>query len=374
MTDFEKTAKNQTITASDLKIYRITFKINNEKFNFKQYDLLPLQADKHQLFDLDILMCSSLFDLCRIKGRYKRYHDDFIQSYFFRLFDKTQFPIGMFVFIEELSIKKGDFETPPKQITAISSKSNKIKTVRPDYEIYYLESPNLDFKNNRLNSFFLNLSAQYLRGNHMRRGKPFVKENAFACFHDNYGMTFIVSQEYKGLVPSLTSAPNLLPLSLLVGMNLGYKHNFLRLNHLLSNHMCTVFGNPMKLERRYKRNIKELSIVYNNILFFLNRTYFSNQVNIYNRDCYDLFQDIAKNMEVSSYYLKIKEQIAPIIVIINQLNNKAIMSTQSSIRFAILSLAFIILAATVAVSVILGVEPMLRLLYELGLVPPNMLR
>lgn len=374
MTDFEKTAKNQTITASDLKIYRITFKINNEKFNFKQYDLLPLQADKHQLFDLDILMCSSLFDLCRIKGRYKRYHDDFIQSYFFRLFDKTQFPIGMFVFIEELSIKKGDFETPPKQITAISSKSNKIKTVRPDYEIYYLESPNLDFKNNRLNSFFLNLSAQYLRGNHMRRGKPFVKENAFACFHDNYGMTFIVSKEYKGLVPSLTSAPNLLPLSLLVGMNLGYKHNFLRLNHLLSNHMCTVFGNPMKLERRYKRNIKELSIVYNNILFFLNRTYFSNQVNIYNRDCYDLFQDIAKNMEVSSYYLKIKEQIAPIIVIINQLNNKAIMSTQSSIRFAILSLAFIILAATVAVSVILGVEPMLRLLYELGLVPPNMLR
>lgn len=367
---------NQTIaSASEIHAYRIIFKINTDQFNFKKYDLLPLQPEKHKLFDLDVFICSSFFDLCRVKGQYRQYHEDFIQSYYFRLFDKTQFPIGVFVFVEELTIRNGDFVSAPKKLTInTGNKTNQIKRIRPDYEVYFLESPDLSFKNNSQNMFFLNLTSQYLRGTHLQKGKPFIKNNAFACFHDNYGMTFIVHQAYKGLVANLTSSPNLVPLSLLVGLALGYKHNFLRLNHILSDHLCKVFGNPRRLERRYKQNSRELSNIYNNVFFYLNRTFYINQINIYNRDCYDLLKDIMLKQDVHQYYSKLKEQVEPISVVVSQLNSRAIMKTQGSIRFAIIALGFIILAATVTVSVILGVEPMLRMLNELGLLPANMLR
>ena len=125
--------------------------------------------------------------------------------------------------------------------------------------------------------------------------------------------------------------------------------------------------------KRGKRNLRDLSFLYYSVTFFLNQSLLMDTVSTKNRLSQELYQELLTRLEVKHDYQLVKEQIEPLTTLMTQLRIHEVVKAQSSLRFAIVALGFFMVALVVCVCVILGVEPMVRMLNELGILPEGFL-
>lgn len=369
-----------------VRAWRIAFKVTNLSYDFSRYDEIDINPEEYTFFEPDVFAGNNRFyDLCRKKGFYSKFHKDFVQTYFFSLFANTPFPCNVFAFVEEVIMHGRDFVHPPHRLTIDSSsikdrkhraKAQKKGTVNvdPDFEIYYMETPHITTAKGSDVSIFVALSSMYMRGSPRQRGESFFKHNAFCCLSDGRGMTFIKDGSFAGLVPNLPSASTLLPLILLTSRALGYKYCLRNINKLLGRQLSEKFRRSEKLMRQGRRNIRSLSFLYYSVEYFLTQSFLVSAVNHQNALAHELFREIIVRMDIPREYQSVKEQMTPLNHIINQLTSHEILKGQVSIRFAIVALGFFMVLVVVVVSVILGIEPLVRLLNNLGILPENLLK
>lgn len=378
---------NSSAAATTARAWRIAFKVTSLNYDFSAYDEVDINSDDYCFFEPEVFAGNNKFyDLCRKRGRYIRFHEDFAQTYFFELFGNTPFPCNLFIFVEELTIKNGKFIDEPKQLTVDSSnvkkskkfwhsKSNKHSVqVDPDYEIFYINSPSLTTSQGSFNDLFLSLSSYYLRASPLQRGSNLFKHHAFACYLDGKGMSFIKQRGFLGLVPNLPNASTILPLILLVSRALGYKYCLRKINKLLGHQLSEKFRQSHKLYRKGQRHLKSLSFLYYSVEYFLTQSFLVSSINHKNSLSQELFREIIGHLDIPREYGAIKEQLEPLNQLIAQLTSQEILKGQGSLRFAIVALGFFMVLVVVIVSAILGVEPMLRMLNELGILPENFLK
>lgn len=369
--------------------WRIAFKVVTGSYDFRRYDEIDLNPDHYDLFESEIFNGSKFYDLCRINGRYQRYHKDFVQAYFLRLFTNTPFSCNVFVFVEEVTMVQGRFLQQPKTLTVgADSKSGRSKSknkkgknassslnaVAADYEIFYCDTPGLNIVPGSSNEAILSLCSRYLRAAGDRYGNSMLRSNAFATFSDGRGMVFFKHSDFSGLVPNMPEASTLVPLVLLTGRALGSKFCLHRINHLIGRTVSEKLRNTYSFMRRSKRNLRDLSLLYYSVEHFLTQSYLVSSVSIKNCLAQELLTEILTRLDIPREYSRIKEQLEPLTQLMTQLRMNEIVKAQSSLRFAILALGFLMLAVVVCVSAILGVEPMLRMLNDLGLLPPGFLQ
>ena len=363
-----------------VRIWRIAFKITSLNYDFRAYDEVDINSEDYCFFEREVFAGNNRFyDLCRKQGRYIQFHTDFAQSYFFELFGNTPFPCNMFIFVEELSLNQGKFSSEPKKLTIDGRNLRKRKNkgpieVEPDYELFYLTAPDLNCQSGTLNERFLSLSSYYLRSSPLQRGSNLFKHHAFSCYLDGKGMSFIKQHGFLGLVPNLPSATTLLPLIFLVSRALGYKYCLRKINKLLGHQLSDKFRHSQKLYRQGKRHLKSLSFLYYSVEYFLTQSFLVSSINHKNSLSQELFREIISHLDIPREYGAIKEQLQPLNQLINQLTSHEILKGQGSLRFAIVALGFFMVLVVVVVSVILGVEPMIRMLNDLGLLPENLLK
>ena len=367
----------------NVKFWRIAFKVTSTSYDFSAYDQIDLAVADCDLFAEEVFNGNVFYDLCRKNGQYQRYHPDFVQTYYLKLFTNTPFPCSVFVFVEGLALENGLFVRNPHEITMSSTMSKKRRnkntslrqiTVTPDYEIFYLESPELNCPPRSRTELFLNACSQFMRGSAAQRGSLFLKPQAFCSLSDGRGMEFIKHASFAGIVPNLTSAPTLVPLMLLVGRALACKHSLSHINNILGAALSAKLRRSERLLRRSRRNLKELSFIYYGIEYFLTQSYLVSSISYKNRIAQELYNEISHRLDLNRDYQHIKEQLEPLTHIMQQLSTHEMVRAQGSIRFAIISLGFIMVVVALITCVILGVEPLLRLLHELGIVPPEILR
>lgn len=373
--------------ALEIKAWRIAFKVTSLSYDFSQYDEIDINSEDYLLFEPEVFGGNNKFyDLCRIKGRYKQFHEDFAQTYFFKLFANTPFPCNIFVFIEEVLIAQGQFVKAPHSLTVDTrnlkskkqsffgkNKAPKATKVDPDYEIFFINSPQLSVEKGSLNDQFLAISARYLRSSPLQRGYNLFKHHAFSCFLDGKGMSFIKQQGFLGLVPNLTSANTILPLVLLVSRALGYKYCLRKINKLLGHQLSAKFRQSEKLYRNGKKHLKSLSFLYYSVEYFLTQSFLVSSINHKNALAQELFKEVITHFDIPREYGAIKEQMQPLNQLIAQLTSHEILKGQWSLRFAIVGLGFFMVVIVVIVSVILGIEPLIGLLNDLGILPENLL-
>ena len=378
-----------------LNFWRIAFKVTDEAYDFSRYDQIAIAAEEYDLFSPEIFTGCTFYDLCRIKGHYHRFHEDFVQIYYLQLFADTPFPCNVFVFVEEVAMEQGHFAAEPQPLYILSApkelkrhiaalaknktrkaktpKNVDLKTIAPDYEIFYCNTPNLIGTPGSLNDLVLSLCCRYLRGSPQQRGSTFGRAHAFVSVADGRGMVFFKQNGFLGLVPQLPSASTLLPLVLLTGYALGAKHCLRYLNRLIGRTICEKLHNSFSLIKRGKRNLRDLSFLYYSVTFFLNQSLLMDTVSTKNRLSQELYQELLMRLEVKHDYQLVKEQIEPLTTLMTQLRIHEVVKAQSSLRFAIVALGFFMVALVVCVCVILGVEPMVRMLNELGILPEGFL-
>lgn len=372
------------------KVIRVAFKVMNSSYNFRGYDELPVNREDLYLFEDEVFSGSKFYDLCRKKGQYKRYHSDFIQTYCCSLFNNTPFPSSVFVFVEEIEIVDGSFATNPCALTTTPPKSSRgissffdlpsfrhrVEETDPDYELFYIESNKLTVENGSFsqNEIFVNACSKYLRGSPKVRGTNFNKPGGFNMYADVVGMEFIKFTPYQGLVPKLKSSTTLVPLILLISRAIGYKYSLRRINKVLGNALSQKLSRANKLRRRSRKNLKDLNFVYCGVELFLTQSFLVSSISYQNSTAQDIFREILGRLSVAQDYGRIKEQMEPLNHLLHQLSIAEMIRGQTAIRFSIIALGFFMVAIVVVVSAILGVEPMVRLLNDLGLLPPNLLK
>ena len=247
-------------------------------------------------------------------------------------------------------------------------------TVAPDFELFYLESPKLNTDAGSVNDLFLSLTSRYLRGSPAQRGVGMLRHHSFVCFTDSCGMEFMRYIGFRGLVPTMRGANTLIPLILLIGEALGYKHSLGRVNELLAKTMKQKLSlGPRRLNARPKYHLRALTAMYQQAELFLTQTYLRSHLDYRNRLANDLATELATRLGIKEDYERIKEQLKPLQQLQAQLSTQEIIKAQGSLRFAIIALGFTMVLAVVAVCVILGVEPMMRLLNQLGIQTPSWL-
>lgn len=379
--------KTNTQDLKEIRAWRFAFKVTSLNYDFSSYDEIDINSEEYVFFEPEVFGGNNKFyDLCRIKGRYKQFHTDFAQAYFFKLFANTPFPCNVFVFIEEVSFSQGEFIKEPHSLTVDSrniktkkhsffgkSQASKVTKVEPDYEIFFINSSKLSVESGSLNDQFLSLSSRYLRSSPLQRGNNLLKHHAFSCYLDGKGMSFIKQQGFLGLVPNLNGATTILPLVLLVSRALGYKYCLRKINKLLGNQLSAKFRQSEKLYRNGKKHLKSLSFLYYSVEYFLTQSFLVSSVNHKNALAHELFKEIIAHFDIPREYGAIKEQMKPLNQLIGQLTSHEILKGQWSLRFAIVGLGFFMVLVVVIVSVILGVEPLVRLLNNLGILPENFL-
>ena len=417
-----KSTSNYTDPLGTVKFWRIAFKVTDLSFDFRRYDLLDTSATGIQLFTDPESLGNTYYDLCRQNKRYQPFHPDFVQTYFLSLFGQTSFPCNIFVFIEELKMNKGVFVEEPHDLTMsaadlspnekkaqlaalaareeranagrpqeqpsflrrlLGTKSNIHRvqfgkndscTVAPDFELFYLESPKLNTDAGSVNDLFLSLTSRYLRGSPAQRGVGMLRHHSFVCFTDSCGMEFMRYIGFRGLVPTMRGANTLIPLILLIGEALGYKHSLSRVNELLAKTMKQKLSlGPRRLNARPKYHLRALTAMYQQAELFLTQTYLRSHLDYRNRLANDLANELSTRLSIKEDYERIKEQLKPLQQLQAQLSTQEIIKAQGSLRFAIIALGFTMVLAVVAVCVILGVEPMMRLLNQLGIQTPSWL-
>lgn len=376
---------------ASFKVMRVAFKVVNQGYSFKGYDELNLNNDGLALFEDEVFKGSKFYDLCRKKGKYTRYHSDFIQTYCFSLFNNTPFPSSVFVFVEEIEINNGEFSKEPCDITIRPTKQSggissifdlpsfrhrNVETTSPEYELFYIESNRLTVENGSgsQNETFINVVSRYLRGSPKLRGMNFNKPGGFNLYADGVGMEFIKFTPYQGLVPNLKSSSTLVPLILLISRAIGYKYSLRRINKVLGNTLSQKLSKSNKLRRRARKNLKDLNFVYCGVELFLTQSFLVSSISYQNSTAQDIFREILSRLNIAQDYGRIKEQIEPLNHLLHQLSIAEMIRGQTSIRFSIIALGFFMVVIVVVVSAILGVEPMVRLLNDLGLLPPNLLK
>lgn len=376
------TTDNYVNPQANIKAWRIAFKVTDATYNFSSYDQLDLGGADYDFLEDEVLAGNTFYDLCRIKGNYKPYHKDFIQTYFCSLFKNTPFPCNIFVFIEEIIMNNGNMVNEPHELRMSADKSSRKKkkgssdnsdVVAPDYEIFYMDSANLNIDAGSTNDLFLSMVSRFMRGSPVQRGNNLFYHNAFSVFTDGRGMEFLRYKGFVGIVPNLPGAATLVPLVVLTSRALGYKHSLRRMNKIMAANLGKKFRNSHKLMRNGKRHIKDLSFLLYSVEYFLTQSYMLPGINYKNRTAQDLLSHILVNMDVPRDYSAVKEQIDPVNQLIRQLSTYEMIKAQASIRFAVIALGFIMMFMVIAVSAILGVEPILRLLVNLGILNPNML-
>ena len=247
-------------------------------------------------------------------------------------------------------------------------------TVAPDFELFYLESPKLNTDAGSVNDLFLSLTSRYLRGSPAQRGVGMLRHHSFVCFTDSCGMEFMRYIGFRGLVPTMRGANTLIPLILLIGEALGYKHSLGRVNELLAKTMKQKLSlGPRRLNARPKYHLHALTAMYQQAELFLTQTYLRSHLDYRNRLANDLATELSTRLGIKEDYERIKEQLKPLQQLQAQLSTQEIIKAQGSLRFAIIALGFTMVLAVVAVCVILGVEPMMRLLNQLGIQTPSWL-
>lgn len=395
-----KSTDNYVNSNTSIKFYRIAFKVTTAAYDFRKYDQINLESEHISLFDDNFLRGSTFYDLCHQNGRYQAFNHDFAQTYFLKLFHNSPFPCNIFVFVEEVSMQKGIFVEEPHNLTISSTtnarsmgsrakaKANKAKAKSktsgggsgdseltfPDYELFYIESPTLSVEAGSVNDLFLSLCSRYIRGSSVQCGVGFIRHHAFACCSDCVGMEFMRYIGFRGLVPTMATANTMVPLILLIGQALGYKHSLQRINKLVGRILGDKMQNSARLRRRYRRNLKDLTFLYHSVELFLTKEYLVSSIDPKNRLALDMSQELANRLDLNGDYQRLKEQMTPLSHILSQLSTLEIIKAQGTIRFAVVFMGFIIVIAVVIVCVILGVEPVMRLLNQLGLLPPNLLR
>lgn len=394
-----KSAENY-LAAPRLNFWRIAFKVTDEAYDVSRFDQIELSNQHYELFADEVYLGNSCYDLCRIKGHYHRLHEDFVQVYLLKLFADTPFPCNVLVWVEEMAMEQGKFAQAPTPLYPMSSphelkrlisaqRKNKkpksadakhaehknvdLSTIAPDYEIFYCNTPNLVCTPGSVNDLVLSLCCRYLRASPKQRGVTFGRAHAFVSVADGKGMVFFKQNGFMGLVPQLPSASTLVPLVLLTGYSLGLQHCLRHINLLLSRTLCDKLRNTFSFIKRTKRNLRDLSLLYYSVTIYLNQSLLHNAVSTKNRLAQELYQEISQRLELTRYYRLVKEQLEPLTVLMTQLRIREVVKAQSSLRFAIVALGFFMVALVVCVCVILGVEPMVRMLNELGIMPEGFL-
>lgn len=375
---------------SELKFWRIAFKLSFERYNFSKFDTIKLPRSQGSLFEPDVFTHNAFYDLCRIKGQYSRYHPDFAQTYFFELFSDTEYPCNVFVFIEELTMKNGEFVTPPHQLTinhrsakndsavlgkltSKSSSNSKIDETTADFEMFYVETPNLQITPQTLPGQCLALTSSFMRGSPLLNGRALIKPRAFACYVDAQGMTLFKFTGFRGLVPQLKSSNTLLPMILMLGFALGLKQSLVRVNRSLVIYLSNRLNSETGLNWRPSKYSKIFTTLYRKIQIFATRSYLSNLIDYKNPMCADLFHELVTIFGIPLDYTKLQEQLKVVNQLVHQMETKLLLKSQRHIRMAIFLLGLSIVIAAGVVSTILGIEPMIRLLIDLGILSPDMI-
>lgn len=375
---------NQT----DFKFWRVAFKLSFDEYNFSKFDEIKLPRTQGALFESDVLAHNTFYDLCHIKGKYARYHPDFSQTYFLQLFSDTDYPCNVFVFAEEVSMQEGDFAEAPHVLTIsrkaarsnaqatgkISSRSTKqpnINETLSDFEMFYIETDDLKLAAGTPNGQCLALTSRFIRGGKQFNGRPLIKPHAFACYVDTQGMTLFKASNYLGLVPQMQKSNTMLPMILLVGMSLGIKGNLVRINRSLVSYLSKRLNSEMGLNWRPGKYSKVFTSIYRQIQKFSACSYLSNIVDFKNGICSDIYNELSNMFALPREYNKLKEQLEVLNQLARQMESKLLLKSQRHIRMAIFLLGLSIVIAAAVVSTILGIEPMLRLLMDLGILSPE---
>ncbi len=388
-----------------IKFWRIAFKITDLSYDFSKYDPIDLTATGVKLFDDDSLSGNFFYNLCQRHKVYHQFHPDFVQTYFLSLFRNTPFPCNIFVFIEEVAMDKGTFspEHSPHQLTmsaanlteaekkaqqlrlsrgmgrgTLSAKStarargkkngkNDSCPVEPDFEVFYIESPTLSVEAGSVNDLFLSLTSRYLRGSPAQRGTMMLRHHSFACFADSGGMEFIRYIGFRGIVPTMQGPNTLVPLILILGQSLGYKYTLRRINRTLGATLKEKLKLGRRLLWRPRHHLHEINYIYRQVELFLTQSYLISSIDYRNRLALDLAEECYARLGLGREMTLIKEQLQPMQQLMAQLRNQEIIRGQSSLRWTIVVLAVTMLLVVVIVSLILGVEPLMRLLNQLGI-------
>lgn len=380
-----KTTENYTNANTNIRGWRIVFKVTSSAYDFSNFDELDINREDYDFFEEEIFEGNTFIDLCRVKGKYKRFHPDFVQCYYFSLFKNTPFPCNIFVFVEEIAMNNGNFVHAPKQITVAAIEARRLngkgkgrtrsgkenEYVLPDYEIFYLDSPTLNTDAGSVNDLFLSMTSRFMRASPMQRGINMFKHNAFNAFTDGRGMEFLRFKGFLGIVPKLPGATTLVPLVLLVGRALGYKHCLRNINKLLVYQLGKKLRNSHKLIRSGKRHIKDLTLLLYSVEYFLTQSYLMSCISFRNRMAQDLLNHLVVALDIPREQAAVKNQLEPLTQMLEQLRASEMVKGQASTRLAVLALGFIIMFSVVAMSVILGIEPMLRVLNDFGFLPES---
>lgn len=373
-----------------LKFWRIAFKLSFEHYSFSKFDEVKLPRSQGALFEPDVFAHNTFYDLCRIKGKYTRYHPDFEQTYFLELFSDTEYPCNVFVFIEEVSMQNGEFVAAPHQLTinhraakrneqilgkrsSKSSSNSKIDETLPDFEMFYVETSNLQLSAHAPVGQCLALTSSFMRGSPLLNGRALIKPRAFACYVDAQGMTVFKYTGYRGIVPQLKNSTTLLPMILMLGFSLGLKQSLVRVNRALIVYLSNRLNAETGLNWRPGKYSKIFNTLYRKIQIFATRSYLSNLIDYKNPICSDLFNEFSNIFGLQQDYTKLQEQLKIINQLAHQMETKLLLKSQRHIRTAIFLLGLSIVISAGVVSTLLGIEPMIRLLVDLGILSPDML-
>lgn len=350
--------------------YRAVFRVSDAAFPFSGYDEIKIPKDNTMLSDSVLRNCS-FRDLCRKKSSYKRYHPDFIQTYYIDMFPKSISPCGVFIFLEKLSVSAGSFSKKPTEL--VSAEGRKHFSRGSDYEIFYSESTGTDLKQSRTMQEFCKAACTFLKGGAVLPGKSTVKDAGFFMAADSGCMIFVKNRSFPGFVPDLSPADTLLPLLLITGLSLGQQYSLRKLSRRLSAVLNANLHKNFTMGIFTGRYVRFFTKEYRNTACFLGETCLSGTAGFHNRNCMGLQCETEKLMMLQSEYEKIREKLEVINVTVRNLENKALLKSQSYTRWSVFFMGLSIVIAATAVSVILGAEPLIRLLIELGFVPDGFL-
>jgi len=239
--------------------------------------------------------------------------------------------------------------------------------VEPDFEVFYIESPTLSVEAGSVNDLFLSLTSRYLRGSPAQRGTMMLRHHSFACFADSGGMEFIRYIGFRGIVPTMQGPNTLVPLILILGQSLGYKYTLRRINRTLGATLKEKLKLGRRLLWRPRHHLHEINYIYRQVELFLTQSYLISSIDYRNRLALDLAEECYARLGLGREMTLIKEQLQPMQQLMAQLRNQEIIRGQSSLRWTIVVLAVTMLLVVVIVSLILGVEPLMRLLNQLGI-------
>ena len=152
-----------------------------------------------------------------------------------------------------------------------------------------------------------------------------------------------------------------------MGQSLGYKYTLRRINRTLGATLKEKLKLGRRLLWRPRHHLHEINYIYRQVELFLTQSYLISSIDYRNRLALDLAEECYARLGLGREMTLIKEQLQPMQQLMAQLRNQEIIRGQSSLRWTIVVLAVTMLLVVVIVSLILGVEPLMRLLNQLGI-------